>query len=200
MGKALFRTVKPLILASGSPRRRDYLHGLGLSFAVRPSHVDERVLPGEQPEAFVRRVSADKARALAEAEGEAWILAADTSVALDGKIMGKPENRQQALDMLLALSGRCHEVWTGFSLLCRAESVDFGGAVCTRVTFAPFPEPVLAAYVATGDPMDKAGAYGIQSLGAFLVSEIRGSYSNVVGLPLAETVSALTSHGVIAPL
>lgn len=189
--KAVFNTLRPLILASGSPRRRDFLTELGLTFQVETAAVDESVLAGEEPEGFVRRLASEKAWAVANHHLGHVVLGADTVVVRDGLILGKPRHQQEAEEMLASLSGRWHEVWSGFSLCCRQPHLEKVGAVVTKVRFADLSPEVVAAYVATGDGDDKAGAYGIQSGGAFLVAEISGSYTNVIGLPVAEVIAAL---------
>lgn len=197
-GGGCFRTAARLILASGSPRRQEFLRGLGLEFEVRPADVDEGPLPGEEPSRFVARLALDKARAVAAREPEAHILAADTIVVLGSELLGKPQDEAEAVAMLRRLAGRTHEVWTGFAL-CRGAEPLHQQAVRTEVTFTALSDELCRAYVATGEPLDKAGAYGIQGRGGFLVERICGSYSNVVGLPLAEVVSALLAFGVVAP-
>ncbi len=196
--RRVFRTNGKLILASGSPRRRDFFHGLGLDFSVQAADVDESLHPGEKPESFVLRLAESKARTVAESEPDSWVVAADTVVDIDGVILGKPADEAHALEMLTLLSGNWHEVWSGFCIFQAKGNVCLQKAVRTAVRFAEFPVEVLAAYAATGEPLDKAGAYGIQGIGSFLVSEINGSYSNIVGLPLAEVVAELLALGVIA--
>jgi len=182
-----------LVLASQSPRRRELLGLLGLELEVRPAHADERRLPGEAPEAYVRRLAAEKAAAV---EG-ALVLAADTAVVLGGEVLGKPRHPAEAREMLRALSGRDHVVLTG---VCarrgerRAEAV-----VATEVSFAPLSAAQVDWYVATGEPLDKAGAYAVQGAGGVFVRAIRGSVSNVVGLPLHETTGLLRGLGVAMP-
>ncbi len=173
-----------LILASGSPRRRDVLHSLGLSFRVRPADLDESPLPGEDPATYVERLAGEKARARVEA-GEA-VLAADTIVVLDGEILGKPQDGPDARRMLATMQGRWHTVLTGVAL--RLPSGEEAVTVeSTQVRIADLSEREIAAYVATGEPLDKAGSYGIQGRGALLVEEIDGNYGTVVGLPLPAT-------------
>lgn len=193
-----FRTREHLILASGSPRRRDFLAELGIAFEVRVTDIDETPLSGEQPVDFVARLAREKAQAV-DLPG-AWVLAADTVVAVDGEILGKPGDAEEASAMLMRLSGRWHEVWTGFSLCRQATGELYTQTVRTRVRFLELTPELCRAYVRTGEPLDKAGAYGIQGKGCFLVSEISGSYTNVVGLPMAEVLEALLHHKVIALL
>jgi len=191
-----FRTQERLILASGSPRRRDFLAELGIAFEVRVTDIDETPQPGEQPVDFVARLAQEKAQAVDYPE--AWVLAADTAVVVDGEILGKPSDAAEACAMLMRLSGRWHEVWTGFSLCRQATGELCTKTVCTKVHFLPLTPELCRAYVCTGEPLDKAGAYGIQGKGCFLVPEISGSYTNVVGLPMAEVLEALLHHKVIA--
>lgn len=194
-----FRTACPLILASGSPRRKDFLAGLGLDFTVLVADIDESFRPGEKPAVFVERLAREKAEAVGTEAGDAWVLAADTVVVIDDHILGKPRDAAEAGRMLLRLGGRAHQVWTGFCLYRQGEGVAASRAVCTEVRFMPLTPAVCAAYVRTGEPMDKAGAYGIQGKGCFLVEEVRGSYTNVVGLPLAEVIEEMLRLAIIAP-
>lgn len=173
------------------------LAGLGLTFTVEAAEADEQALAGESPQAFVLRVAKDKAQIVAARNPGAWILAADTVVVLDSTMLGKPADAEDAVRMLRRLSGRGHEVWTGFCLRREGTIGHVCRAVKTVVQFADLPEPVIRSYVGTGDPLDKAGSYGIQSQGGFMVQEISGSYSNVVGLPLAEVVTEMTALGLI---
>lgn len=196
-GNAVFNTMRPLVLASGSPRRSDFLVELGLQFLIETAALAENVLPGEAPEAFVRRLACEKAWAVAKHHPDHVVLGADTVVVLDGLILGKPRHHREAEEILTSLSGRWHEVWTGFALCCQQPHLEKVGAVVTKVRFADLSPEVVAAYAATGDGDDKAGAYGIQSGGAFLVAEISGSYTNVIGLPVAEVIAALLEIGVL---
>lgn len=194
-----FHTVAPLILASASPRRQRFLQELGLDFTVKPADVEEQHRPGEDPESFVLRLAADKARAVAGRNPQACILAADTIVVLDDAILGKPRDAAHAETMLAGMSGRWHEVWTGYCL-CRArDGITVQRAVRTRVLFRPLTAALCRAYVLTGEPLDKAGAYGLQGRGAFLVERIDGSHSNVIGLPMAEVIEDLLRLGIITP-
>jgi septum formation protein len=194
----MFKTNGQLILASGSPRRRRFLEGIGLDFIVAAADVPEVPLAGELPDDFVRRLAKEKALAVGVDYPGSWVIGADTAVVLDKVILGKPRDTDDALAMLTMLAGRTHEVWTGFSV-CRTSSEVVSRAVCTEVKFVKAGRDALAAYVATGEPLDKAGAYGIQGQGGVLVERIDGSYSNVVGLPLAELIEELLKLGAIAP-
>jgi septum formation protein len=177
----------PLYLASASPRRRELLEILGLRFSILPAEIDERVLPGESAQDHVVRLAAGKAATvggkLRDRGMAALVLAADTTVAIDGAILGKPENGAEALEMLRRLAGTEHEVLTA----CRLVRTDDGRAAATvaitAVRFKPWNERLARWYVGTGEPMDKAGAYGIQEKGVLLAAGIDGSWSNVVGLP-----------------
>lgn len=198
--RGAFQADKPLILASASPRRRDFFRALGLDCTLRAADVDETLQPGELPEPFVLRLAEEKARAVAALEPTAWVVAADTVVDIAGEILGKPVDQAEAMTMLRRLNGQWHEVWTGFCIGRAQDNVWDLRAVKTAVKFATFSDEVLAAYLATGEPLDKAGAYGIQGRGGFLVERIDGSWSNVVGLPLAEVVAELLRLKVISPL
>lgn len=193
----MFTTLQSLVLASGSPRRRRMLAELGLEFTVAAAEIAEVAATGEGPADFVRRLALEKAAAVAAARPESWVLAADTVVALGERILGKPADQAQAASMLAALSGREHTVWTGFALLRGREQV--AEVVATRVWFAPLSPSLIRAYVATGEPLDKAGAYGIQGRGGMLVAKIEGSVSNVIGLPLAEVTTTLINCDIITP-
>ena len=183
------------ILASGSPRRRQLLEQLGLTFTVRSSDVDESVSPGLTPAQVVESLSARKGEAVAQlSQPGDLILSADTVVALEGAILGKPRSREEAAAMLSALSGRTHQVYTGVTLLQDGRRLT--GHEVTAVTFRPLSPEEIAAYVSTGEPMDKAGAYGIQGLGALLAERLEGDYFNVMGLPLCRLGQMLSRFGV----
>lgn len=185
----------PLILASASPRRRELLELACIPFDTIVEPIDETPREGETAEALVGRLSAAKASAVAERHPARWVLGADTVVVLDGQIFGKPLDDEDAVRMLLALQGREHTVTGGFTLLC-AERNERISAVChTIVTMAVTSEERVRRYVATGEPRDKAGAYAIQGAGLQFISAIRGSYSNVVGLPLVEVIAAWEQVG-----
>ncbi|HZI63732.1 MAG TPA: Maf family protein [Thermoanaerobaculia bacterium] len=180
--------MKPaLVLASGSPRRRELLAGLGLRFAVRPPEVDETPRSGEAPEAFVLRLAREKAgadsggRAAPERE---IVLAADTVVVVDGELLGKPRDAADAARMLRRIAGREHQVLTGVAVREAWSERVAADVERTQVRIAALSEPRIAWYVATGEPLDKAGAYAVQGLGALLVEAVFGNYTNVVGLPL----------------
>jgi septum formation protein len=182
-----------LVLASGSPRRRDLLAELGVEVEIRPVNVDERVMPGEEPEGYVRRVALAKAQARAR-PGE-LVIAADTVVLLDGDILGKPNDAADARFMLARLSGREHVVLTGVAVADPATSRVLWELVRSRVVLAGLSAEEIDWYVATGEPLDKAGSYAIQGLGALFVAAVDGNYSNVVGLPLPTLYSLCARLG-----
>jgi septum formation protein len=194
-----FKTTDRLILASASPRRKKLLLDLGLVFDIIEAQVEEKPFAEETPEAFVLRAAGDKAGAVSRNNAASWVLGADTVVVYDGRILGKPRDAEEGLLMLQTLSGQKHFVHTGYCLVNAEQHVSVSRVVTTEVIFASFPQEVAAAYVATGEPLDKAGAYGIQGCGGVLVEKINGSYSNVVGLPLVEVIRELLRHGIIEP-
>ncbi len=195
----ILEAVRPLVLASGSPRRREMLAGLGLRFEVLQSPEPEPLpLPGEAARDYALRAAQAKAQAVAALRPGAVVLGSDTVVVLGDEIMGKPADPDEAMLMLTRLVGTTHHVVSSCVLL-RPDGPPARLAVSTEVTMGPQPLGVILAYVATGEPLDKAGAYAIQGRGGFLVERIRGSYTNVVGLPLAEVVEVLVSWGVVAP-
>jgi len=187
-----------IILASASPRRKELLEQIGLRFDVVPSKAGEMVLPDETPEEHVVRLSIDKATEVAdrpEIDGR-WFIGSDTIVLIGDQILGKPQDRQQAAKMLKMLSGREHRVLSGYAILDRKSGEQRVEAVSTRVRFRDLTDEEIARYIATGEPMDKAGSYAIQGLGVCFVAGIEGSYTNVVGLPLCRLTLALKELGV----
>ena len=186
-----------LVLASASPRRREMLERIGLAIEVHPADVDERTHDGESAEAYVARVARAKATVARQVKDRGWVLAADTTVTLDGTILGKAETVEEAAKMLRCLAGRTHQVLTAFVLIGERDdkTIVREGLVSTDVTFLALDAATLADYVASGEWRGKAGAYAIQGIGAALVREVRGSVTNVVGLPLAEVVEALREVG-----
>jgi septum formation protein len=176
-----------LVLASGSPRRRTLLEQIGLQFEVRVTEVDEAVLPGESPAAYVERLA--RAKAQAGHCGGSVALGADTTVAIDDEILGKPCGLTEGVAMLMRLSGRAHDVHTGIAVYDgeRLESM----VVTTKVFFRPIDEAEAKRYWHTGEPADKAGGYGIQGIGGIFAERLEGSYSAVVGLPLEQTEQLL---------
>ncbi|MCB1843443.1 MAG: septum formation inhibitor Maf [Halioglobus sp.] len=187
-------TNTPLHLASASPRRRDILTGLGIPFSFSGEDVDEQALEGESAATMVLRLAHDKAAAALPARQGTAILGADTAVVLGDRIFGKPGCRHEAMTMLAELSGRTHEVMTGVVLLSGDEQIT---ALCrTEVRFRAISPAESSAYWESGEPLDKAGGYAIQGLAAVFVSELRGSYSGVMGLPVFETAAMLRAIGI----
>ena len=180
-----------IILASASPRRTELMALAGIEFSVVPADICEDVLPGEAPVDHVLRLSREKADAVAAAHDGRFFIGADTIVVLDGAILGKPVDNADAARMLAGLSGRDHEVITGFTVFDMISSVHISRSVCTDVTFKKLEEKEIAAYIATGCPMDKAGAYAIQGGAVHFVRSINGSYTNVIGLPMTELYEVL---------
>ena len=179
----------PLILASRSPRRAQLLTAAGVAFEVLAADVDETPLPNEAPAAYVERLAIEKARAVLALRPAARVLGADTTVTVDSEILGKPLDDEDAERMLRKLSGRVHLVHTGVAVVS-ARGVQ-SGVDTTRVWFDPMTDEDISWYVATGEPVDRAGAYAIQGFGSRFIPRIEGSYSNVVGLPVAMVSSIL---------
>lgn len=187
-----------LVLASASPRRRELLQQIGLEFQVIPSRAAEEEIPGEAPEDLVIRLSLDKASEVAqrkEVDGR-WFIGSDTVVLCDGKILGKPRDAAHATEMLQLLSGREHRVLSGYAVIDRQSGKQLAEAVSTRVWFRQLTDAEIARYIATREPMDKAGAYAIQGFGVCFVARIEGSYTNVVGLPLCRLTGAMKKLGI----
>jgi septum formation protein len=180
-----------LVLASASPRRQDLVHRLGVAFEVAPSDIDETPLAGEPPVAYARRLAEAKARAAAQSRADGVVLAADTIVVLDDRLLGKPADAGEAVRFLRALRGREHQVITAVAVLDVGRDRLCLGHDCTRVWVRALSDAEIAAYVASGDPMDKAGAYAIQNTAFHPVERIEGSESNVIGLPLELTRALL---------
>jgi septum formation protein len=193
----------PVLLASASPRRRDLLTLIGIPHAVRPAHIDESVLPGELPTDYTTRLARAKADAIAQAAPGSLVIAADTTVVIDHEILGKPADDADAVRMLQRLNGRTHTVVTGMA--CALDGHLVSDVEVVAVTFRALTDTEIADYVATGEPMDKAGAYGIQGYGATIVQRIDGDYFAVMGLSLVRLVGlcqqlGLTYHFGVAPL
>ncbi|HNR13126.1 MAG TPA: Maf family protein [Thermodesulfobacteriota bacterium] len=186
-----------IILASASPRRQQLLSILRLHFEVIPADVDETPLPGETPREHVARLSRAKAMVVAAKEQDRWIIAADTIVFLDGEILGKPVDAGESCRMLRKLSGREHTVMTGVFIVHPSKEQSFGTVVESFVKIKELSDAEISGYIATGEPFDKAGAYAIQGIGMFMVEKVRGSYTNVIGLPMCELVNALRQVGAI---
>lgn len=184
-----------IVLASQSPRRKELLGRMGLEFVTQASKIDESAFDGLEARELVATLSREKAQWIArQLDGETLVIGADTVVVRDGAALGKPKDAEDAVAMLLSLSGRDHQVCTGVTV-CRGDRV-LTQVEETQVTFRDLTEAEVRQYVSTGEPMDKAGAYGIQGLGGLLVKGIRGDYSNVVGLPVCRLGQMLKDFGV----
>ena len=186
-----------LILASSSPRRKQLLENLQLSFQVTSSEVDESFDPLLAPKEIVMELAGRKAMAVFEANPSSFVIGADTIVVAQGQVLGKPKDKQEAIEMLKELSGRQHEVFTGVSILSENFSSHFYEK--TEVVFWELTDEEIEAYVQTGEPIDKAGAYGIQEFGSMLVKKIHGDYFAVVGLPVSRTIRELKRAGYRLP-
>ena len=204
-----------LLLASSSPRRKSLLESLGLTVRAVPSNVEELRLDGEEPVHYAKRLARDKVLAVARrtestlyldpegtprnsfggAEQVRWVLGADTIVVLDGEVFEKPDDSHHAYEMLSRLSGREHEVITAFCLLDLQKNKEGIQAVHTKVRFKPLSKKEIEKYVALGEGADKAGSYGVQGVGAYIVESIEGSYTNVVGLPLCQVIEMMEEMG-----
>jgi septum formation protein len=188
------RVPAAIILASGSPRRKALLRDLGLSLKIVPAEITEIPEPNETPLSFAKRMAHDKAVLISRMFPEKWVLGADTVVTLKGRMYGKPKDDREAMAFLQELSGKTHQVITGICLCHFQNKTSFIQSVRTQVTFKSLSLQEIKWYVQTGEPRDKAGAYAIQGKGAFCVQRIRGSYTNVVGLPVTEVLQALEKY------
>ena len=188
---------QPLVLASASPRRKQLLEQMGIELLVHPARIDESDVPWQAPETFVTTLAVQKARAIAQRFPGHWVIGADTIVVLDGRPLGKPGSKQEAVRMLESLSGNRHEVHTGYAVYHGAREQLIQGSVCSHVIFKSLRPEEIQWYTDTSEPYDKAGAYGVQGIGAFLVRRIEGSWSNVVGLPVCELFDLLLFHDII---
>lgn len=183
-----------IILASASPRRKELLETAGLSFTVKVADVEEIIEENMSADAVVRSLALQKAAAVAKDNADAVVIGADTVVVLDGEILGKPKSKENAVELLMKLSGRSHTVYTGVAMIQGEKIKNFSEA--TEVEFYSLSEEEIEAYVATGEPMDKAGAYGIQGRGCVLIRKINGDYFNVVGLPVSAVYRELRDFNV----
>lgn len=184
---------RTVVLASSSPRRRDLLDLIGIKHDVRPADVDESIVGGETPADYAERLAREKAEAIA-GDGADIVIGADTVVVVDGRVLGKPVNEQQAAAMLESLGGRTHTVLTAVAIVVDGRTSS--GVEEVAVTFRPLTLEEIDSYVATGEPMDKAGAYGIQGYGATIVERVEGDYFAVMGLPLVRLVRLLAERGI----
>lgn len=187
-----------LVLASGSPRRRLLLSMAGYAFDISPPNITESQKPGEPAEEFVMRMAAEKAEAVVAGQAEGTVvLALDTTVVLDGTVLGKPGDKADATSMLLSLSGRTHTVLTAYCLAISGTDISESGIDAARVRLRPVSPGEAEAYAATGEPLDKAGAYALQGRGGEFVTGVEGLRSTVIGLPLEQVVDLLTRHGIM---
>ncbi len=186
-----------LILASASPRRIELLKFIGFDFEVMPGEIDETPLAGESPVEYVSRLSRQKVRAASDRHPDAWVLGADTTVVINGEMLGKPRTAPEATTMLKKLSGREHFVHTGFAVARKTDDLILCDIATSTVLFKNIAEDEINWYVQTQEPYDKAGGYALQGAAAFFISEIHGSYTNVIGLPLCEAIDLLKRAGAI---
>ena len=197
----MFSTLQQLILASSSPRRQEFLHNLGIEFSIITADIDETPIHKEQPEKFAARMAKAKAHAIAQANPSSWIIGADTVVTLqNGLILGKPADENEAMVMLNQLNNTTHRVMTGMHLCCLGLEFETTLIETTKVTFMDNQEEALRVYAHTKEPLDKAGAYGIQGMGSFLIKSINGSCTNVIGLPVNRLISLLLKQKIIGLL
>ncbi len=188
---------KPLILASKSPRRKELLESIGLHITIAPSNVNEDSVGFKQPYEFAEELSFLKADSISTSYPDVWIIGADTIVVVKGEILGKPKSKSHARDMLSKLNNTEHSVFTGFCLVHRRKNMIIKKSVETKVYFKDLTSREILWYAESDEPYDKAGAYGIQGIGSFLVKKISGSYTNVVGLPVCEVFDVLKDLDII---
>lgn len=188
---------EPIVLASKSPRRKALLEQAGLTVEIFVPDIDESSLPLSRPRDYVQELSRLKAEQIARLRPDVWVIGADTIVVKDGVILGKPRSRQEAEQMLNALNNSSHSVFTGFTVCCHAREKTISQFSETQVFFKHLSPREIHWYAATDEPYDKAGAYGIQGIGSFMIPRIVGSYSNVVGLPMCELMGTLLDLGII---
>ena len=183
-----------IVLASGSPRRKEILENMNLKFDIIKSEIEETTLENESPEDLVKRLSYEKAHDIATRNRDSIVIGADTVVVLDNNVLGKPKDKEDAFNMLKKMSGREHDVITGISILCldsKKEIIDF---CVSKVKFKNLSDEDIYSYIATGECMDKAGSYGIQGLGGILVEYIKGDYFNIVGFPISSASEILKNN------
>lgn len=183
-----------IILASGSPRRKELLSWFGLDFESKIPEVDESARNNEEPGMYCSRISRDKADYIHRSYRQALVIAADTVVVINGKILGKPVNAVDAYKQLKLLQGAMHEVYTGYTIAHETRSAT--RVIRTRVYFRPMSDGEITWYISTGEPMDKAGSYGLQGIGSLFIEGIEGSYTNVIGLPMSDLYNDLKSFGI----
>jgi septum formation protein len=189
--------MKSIILASQSPRRKQLLEQAGVAFNIVPAHIDETPYLSYPPSDAVKASAQAKADQVCNQFPEHWVIAADTIVVINNNILGKPESKNHARKMLQTLSGKAHIVFTGFSICCLEQNKNITDIVKTSVQFKQLCDDEIEWYLQTDEPYDKAGAYAIQGIGAFIVKSIDGSYTNVVGLPVCEVMDILMKQNII---
>ncbi len=187
-----------IILASESTRRVDMLRMLGIPFSIIPPDIDETKRPDETPREFVLRISYEKANKVGKHFPDKWVIGADTIVVYKNRILGKPSGEDDAFKTLQLLKGKWHKVMTGFCVLNISRDVMYRDSVETRVFMKDLIDQEIMQYISTSEPLDKAGSYAVQGKGGYMVKEIKGSYSNVVGLPMCEVAEALLSLGILS--
>jgi len=188
--------MKTIILASASPRRKELLEKIGLRFKVEPSNYEEDMHSGLEPHEFAQRISLEKAKVVASKHKNAIVIAADTFIVFGGQILGKPHTEKEARKMLKTISGKSHSVITGFSIIDNGTNKTVSKSVETKIYIRKLTMTEIDAYVKSKEPLDKAGAYAIQGLGAVFVEKIEGDYFNVIGLPLSALTEALKEFGI----
>lgn len=193
----MYTQASPIVLASASPRRKLLLEELGITFECLPADIDEAVLTNEHPKDLASRLAMSKANIVATRHSDRFVLGADTDVELDGEILGKPKDHKDACRILAKIAGRTHTVWGGCALVNISRGVANVVVSSTKVTMLPISSSLIERYVATGEPMDKAGAYAVQGIGSQFISHITGSYPNVVGLDTPRVIELLKKYGVI---
>jgi len=187
-----------IVLASESVRRVDILRTLGISFSIIPPDIDERRKRDETIRDYVLRIAHEKAKEVGTHFPDKWVIGADTIVVHKGKVLGKPKSEEEAMEMLTALRGKWHKVLTGFCILNMSKQTSYEDVVETKVFIKDLTDKEIRRYIKTSEPFDKAGSYAVQGKGGFMVKEIKGSYSNVVGLPICEITDILLSLGILS--
>ena len=187
-----------IVLASESTRRVDILRTLGISFSIIPPDIDERKKRDESIRDYVLRIAAEKAKKVGALFPDKWVIGADTVVVHKGKVLGKPKSEEEAMEMLTGLRGKWHKVLTGYCILNMSKQTSCKDVVETKVFIKDLTDEEIRRYIKTSEPFDKAGSYAVQGKGGFMVKEIKGSYSNVVGLPICEITDILLSLGILS--
>jgi septum formation protein len=187
-----------IVLASESTRRIDMLRSIGISFSIIPPDIDERKRKYELPKDYVLRVAYEKAHKVGNLFPDKWVIGADTAVVYKGRVLGKPKTDRDACDMLRRLRGHWHKVFTGYCVLNISRHIIYQDVAETKVFIKDLTDEEIAKYIKTTEPFDKAGSYAVQGKGGYMVKEIKGSYSNVVGLPMCEITEVLLSLGILS--